>query len=119
MSRYIDIEPIEKEIERELTIGEIKILSEHQKGVLDVYDAIKKTPTADVEEVRHGKPIVYEVHRRYVTGAAVDETGTPFLMRKEYVEKRERCPFCNATLFGKWGYYCDKCGAKMDKEKEE
>ena len=77
------------------------------------------TSTTDVEEVKHGKPIVYEVHQRYVTGAAVDETGTPFLLRKEYVEERERCPFCNAVLFGEWGYYCDKCGAKMDKEKEE
>ena len=39
MSRYVDIEPIEKEIERELTIGEIKIFSEREKGALDVYNA--------------------------------------------------------------------------------
>lgn len=118
MRRYIDANLISYEHHDRLGLGIDYGTTDRSTYEIAYKSQIDKIPTADVEEVRHGKPIVYEVHGRYVTGAAVDETKMPFLVRKEYVEKRERCPFCNATLFGEWGYYCDKCGAKMDKEKE-
>lgn len=109
MSRYIDIEPIEKQIEFELTIGQCKTFSEREKGVLNIYDAIKNAPTADVEKVRHGKDLCYTVY----------DTHCEF-----------KCSVCNAwigvveggteTLDAARGFnYCPACGAKMDKEKEE
>lgn len=106
MSRYIDIEPIEKEIERELTIGEIMPLSEHQKGALDVYSAIKKTPTADVEEVRHGRwlPLIQRYHWADVRTVSSGIIGF-------------YCSLCGTEEKFKYRY-CH-CGAKMDKEKEE
>lgn len=77
-------------------------------GVYFALRYIEKLPTADVQEVKHGKPIVYEAHGLCKVGATV----------KEYTEKREKCPFCGTTLYGEWAYYCDKCGAKMDRKEE-
>lgn len=101
MSRYIDIEPIEKKL-GELTIGQIK----KKNSAFDVYIAIKKAPTADVEEVRHGK---------WIPQPSMDDRYSRYYI----------CSVCGRLEQVSHAYdikafspYCH-CGAKMDKEKTE
>jgi hypothetical protein len=98
MSRYIDAD-------------ELKGALQHYKNTEDslYYDELEMyiddTPTADVEEVRHGR---------------WKEWNYP---NEEYVE----CSACftryyqDDLLMGNEDYplYCPGCGAKMDKEEEE
>ena len=67
-------------------------------------EVIDEVPTADVEEVRHGKWEVRRRHEHYPSG-------------KPYGENV--CPFCKRADHNGDGLYCGYCGAKMDKEKEE
>lgn len=62
-------------------------------------NALSKAPTADVEEVRHGKwiPVTYGDCRCSICGNAYGLCG---------------------GLMGDYNY-CPGCGARMDKEKEE
>lgn len=73
----------------------------------ECYLRTKDMPTADVEEVRHGKDLYYTVY----------DTHCEF-----------KCSVCNAwiaiveggTLDAARDFnYCPACGAKMDKEEEE
>ena len=105
MSRYVDIEPLEKEIERELTIGDIRIFSEFEEGVFRVYDAIKRTPTADVEEARHGEWISELVKK-------CDWKGN-----KQSYYQPISCSLCHEPQAIKYPY-CPACGARMDGGKE-
>lgn len=87
MARYIDIEPYE---------GCKIVANNEDKGVL-----VKDIPTADVQEVKHGKWIKNDSH-----GA-----------RETWVS----CNLCSHTTtilfaFSKDYNFCPNCGAKMDKE---
>lgn len=96
MSRYIDAEKIKFEpidiIVRGITRRTIERMATETE--------INAMPTADVEEVRHGKWDVWG--------------------------DRHCCSECSQwALFDEYehieilSYFCPKCGAKMDKEKEE
>ena len=62
-------------------------------------DNIDKIPTADVQEVKHGKWIVRHRHEHYPSGKAYDENV---------------CPFCKRADHNGDGIFCGYCGAKMD-----
>ena len=64
---------------------------------------IDDTPTADVQEVRHGKWIVQHRHVRYPSG-------------KSYDVDVDVCPFCGRKDHNGDGLYCGYCGAMMDGE---
>lgn len=65
-----------------------------------VLKLIKIEPTADVQEVRHGKwEQCFEDYRKQIEG--------------------DKCSVCNFEHYGtsiRHYYYCPNCGAKMDKE---
>lgn len=92
MPRYIDAEKLVQYINDHSTHW----LNEwHTLGVLA---AIEKTPTADVQKVRHGKWIVSGMFDDFL-----------------------KCSICGfeTTVFNAFNY-CPMCGLKMDvKEKEE
>ena len=71
------------------------------------------------QEVKHAPVIRRERHIYCIKGAAVDIHGEPYLKKAPYTYIQEICPLCGTTLTGEWNNYCDKCGAKMDKEEEE
>lgn len=90
-----------KYIEREKLINELQCLPEQGELLyLGVYDCVNTTPTADVQEVKHGKWIDREAdlgYKVYQCSVCEEEycleTGSP----------QEN------------GYnFCPNCGAKMD-----
>ena len=94
MSRYIDAElfdisVIYNEKSKELTCGEVKKYIEEVKKYID------KIPTADVQEVRHGK-----------WGKSI------------FAQDFFRCSLCSAVWNRKFEY-CPHCGAKMDEEEKQ
>lgn len=113
MSRYIDAEKIEGYLQWRIDTEKRRL---KKRG--DIYIAeccslqqfkeyIEDQPTADVEEVKHGKDIYYTVCDKHC----------------EF-----KCSVCNAwigvveggTLDAARDFnYCPACGAKIDKEKEE
>ena len=105
MTRYIDADEFELEL-----LKEWKQLKK-ERGLFDAYvnaiDAcikrIKKFPTADVQEVKHGKWIVQHRHVRYPSG-------------KSYDVDVDICPFCGRKDHNGDGLYCGYCGAMMDLE---
>ena len=102
MARFIDAEKLTKEIENTYLDGDSSY-SFHATGEGDtligkfqVLDIIFDQPTADVEEVRHGKWIVHKIGGK--------------------VWKRQ-CSVCKAYYRG-ISPFCKECGAKMDGGKE-
>lgn len=88
---------MQKCIDVDLLISELKSLNEQERlEYMGVYDCIKSVPTADVQEVRHGK--WKEVYRNDI--AIVYE-----------------CTNCKHLTFG-ISDYCI-CGAKMDEKEDE
>ena len=88
MPKYIDVD---------LVISELKSLNEQERlEYMGVYDCIKSVPTADVQEIRHGK--WKEVYRNDI--AIVYE-----------------CTNCKHLTFG-ISDYCI-CGTKMDGKEDE
>lgn len=90
MSRYIDAEKL---------IGDLIFSSKEFERVFK--EIINDAPTADVEELRHGKWV---------------DCGTLWDGDDEY--QMYRCSECTFPSYRK-ARYCSYCGAKMDKEKEE
>ena len=76
-----------------------------QNALRSVYDVIKKQPTADVQDVKHGEwlPVQYTYFglKRYECSECKDDE----YWQKRYIEHKEK--------------YCPNCGAKMDGGKEE
>lgn len=62
-----------------------------RRGLNIAYSIIKNQPTADEQEVRHGKWIKYKSQHYY-------------------------CSRCGNKVGGITSPYCSECGAKMDKE---
>lgn len=66
---------------------------------IEVERTIDEQPTADVQEVRHGKwEQCFEDYRKQIEG--------------------DKCSVCNFEHYGtsiRHYYYCPNCGAKMDK----
>ena len=64
----------------------------------DIYNVIKSAPTADVQEIKHGKwKLCYEDWRRQIAG--------------------DECSACGFQHYGaciSHYHYCPNCGAKMD-----
>lgn len=85
---------------------------EYHIDIIHAYD-VKKAPTADVVEVRHGEWVVdaYNGDEIVRTPYAVHEHNEPY------------CSLCGsyALLDGKEDYvpsnFCPRCGAKMDGER--
>lgn len=76
-----------------------------------IIDAIKKAPTADVVEVRHGEWIVDNR-----TFSVMDKFG---YVREEH-KKTHTCSECRVGIVGLANMkYCPNCGAKMDGEMGE
>lgn len=90
-----------KYIEREKLINELQCLPEQGELLyLGVYDCVNTTPTADVQEVKHGKWI----DREAVLGYEVYQCS---------VCKEEYCFEIGSPQEN--GYnFCPNCGAKMD-----
>lgn len=92
MSRYIDAEAAIQYIE-ETTDADEWLLNQYNADWISTF--LETRPTADVEEVRHGKP----------------------KLNKGDSAKRYYCPFCYEYLKSET-HYCPNCGAKMDGGKE-
>lgn len=95
MARYIDVESIK--------LKGISVFDQNLEILVplsDVRKSLQMTPTADVQEVRHGR------WKKTVL-------ATP----KSY---RRVCSVCRgvAYMIGKKCSYCPNCGAKMDLEEK-
>lgn len=108
---------IEKEyIEREVLIKQFETLKEKAETLRDVVylesilAVIYTTPTADVQEVRHGKWIEYDNGIQ-----TCSECGymTEDCTEKKYSQDGDYCYLCEYEY-----KFCPNCGAKMDKESE-
>ena len=85
MARYIDADKIHYPVDKRAT-GK----NAWEYGILYMNAQIDKTPTADVEEVKHGK-----------------------WMKKGNEKKCSVCNFIYYSNNDDWNY-CPNCGAKMD-----
>ena len=89
MTRYIDAEPIKKQLEKTSINAQTTFINTVLIGLLD------KAPPADVVEVVHGEWI------------RTDDTYTLF-----------ECSSCKKVSNHRWNF-CPNCGAKMDGKKVE
>lgn len=90
MPKYIDVD---------LLISELKSLNEQERlEYMGVYDCIKSVPTADVQEVQHGKWNLNRIDYDWVYYAC------------------SKCGYSN--VFNNENY-CPECGAKMDGKEEK
>lgn len=109
MSRYIDADEEIRKINEAISINEQGRKEESLASycLRRVAEALEKAPTADVEEVRHGKDIYETVlnhHCEFKCSVCGNWIGV--------VE--------GGTLDGAIEFkYCPACGAKMDKENGE
>ena len=80
MSRYIDAEKLWEDIESE------DIYTDFQSACIFkmVREKINNAPTADVEEVRHGKWKVRHRHEHYPSGKPYEENVCPFCKRADH-----------------------------------
>ena len=94
MSRYIDVDTNNLQVSDYIEVWECNC-SENGKQIVMAVDDLQYLPTADVQEVKHGKWI--PVYNPY---------------RTEYL--------CDNCHMGVRQYqdqpYCSECGAKMDKD---
>lgn len=98
MSRYIDAEKALRTIQGECVA---KYPVSFIFGLSAAADEIRKMPTADVVEVRHGR-------------WAVKDLNDPLYESK----KAPHCSVCGEMSFIRYDY-CPDCGAKMDGERRE
>ena len=108
MARYIDVEPIISESEKELKILKQKMLrgvsgAGAAAGTLTgIIARLADTPTAEVEEVKHGEWVTVYSENGYHKECSV--CGSRWMLdSKEHV--------CKETK------RCYECGAKMDGRK--
>lgn len=85
MSRYIDAE-------------KIKFIEYINGDVTVSKDEVEKIPTADVQEVRHG---------RWIEQVKIRKNGEPRLVHWQ-------CSLCGVFLGTSTANFCPHCGAKMD-----
>lgn len=104
IERRLLLDEVEKVMDESEYYGEWEDVCFFYDG--DILDAIEKVPTADVQEVRHGKWIKKQEDIYW---------GNPFI--------RRNCSICGVEPFYQEGLgvynltpYCPNCGAKMDKE---
>ena len=90
MWRYIDAEKIKITADTMITDGECYV------PLLAVKQAIARTPTEDVEEIRHGRWISNE------------------LGGYKWAYYCSECGFVDGYPFNDRHKYCPNCGAKMD-----
>ena len=90
MGRYIDAEKIKITADTMITDGECYV------PLLAVKQAIARTPTEDVEEIRHGRWISNE------------------LGGYKWAYYCSECGFVDGYPFNDRHKYCPNCGAKMD-----
>ena len=104
MKRYIDCELLEKSLAQKIIEVNQNTVTKHLEGGLIVTtEVIRKLPTADVQEVKHGKWIMGIDEADY-------EYGTCSV-----------CGYIEWDTFGRGDYpfFCSNCGAKMDGGKNE
>lgn len=112
MPRYIDAERLTKDVENTYLDGDssnyYRATEEGDTlvGKFQMIDLIYDQPTADVEEVRHGRWVQIDDHigicsvcGRDVRTFGADKTGCALILSAMY-------------------YRCPECGAKMDQEGE-
>lgn len=105
MPRYIDIEPYD---------SCLIVANSEDSGI-----KCKDIPTADVQEVKHGKWIVEERNNiGYTHKASIDEFGNPFVKKVHYTDLVYRCNECLKINHEGATYYCPNCGARMDGDAE-
>ena len=88
-------------IEREKLINELQHLPEQgELSYLGIYDCVNTIPTADAQEVKHGKwEQCFEDFREQIEG--------------------DKCSACGFEHYGSsvsHYHYCPNCGARMDGE---
>ena len=99
MPRYIDADFLKRKV---------NIRSSHwlnEWDTLGVLSVIDETPTADVEEVRHGRFVGEIIKTENWKG------------QKTSYYQPHSCSLCHTALAGTENY-CPNCGAKMDLEEE-
>lgn len=94
MSRHVDIEPLENALKAVEKRGEVAVLLD------ELISVIAKYPTADVQEVRHGRWIVK--HGILAGDGIYGDMG--------------ECSVCGLHLRNYEWDYCPNCGALMVNE---
>lgn len=113
MARYIDADLL---IENIANIEDLRKLNTKTIG-----QAISNTPTAKVEEVKHGEWIYKHRHRGgFERKTGYDEFNNPHTITVDNTYELDE-PYCSicGKLGGDFLNYCGNCGAKMDGGKQE
>lgn len=107
MARYIDVDAFIKRLKEHIYIN-ARIDGDRTIGktLATVIDEMNAFPSADVQEVRHGKFISELVKK-------LDWAG-----RLQSYYQPNSCSQCHNALRGEENY-CPFCGAKMDGKEEE
>ena len=99
MARYIDADKfLEDQIHR---CGCVPLIGSCTMDNESLKDIVERTPTADVQEVRHGEwmPVTYTYFglKRYECSECKDDE----YWQKRYLEHKEKfCPNCGADMRG-------------------
>ena len=109
---YIERKALMHDIMRTVIVSEkTGYTNPELKGINKVIDRIKAQPTADVQEVRHGKWVKHKFDPQFLN--TLHSKG-------EAKGIREKNIFWTCSECNNWGTpnqkYCLNCGAKMDKE---
>ena len=102
MAEYIDIEPLRKQmVEFKTAVKQFakssSFLKAYISGIDAVMEAIDKLPTADVQEVRHGRwECNYDRDAFYIVYVC-SKCGRETLVKENF------CPSCGARMDGKDG----------------
>lgn len=100
MARYIDAD----KINAKLTDEYHGMISDESMKIYEIIRMLDDAPTADVQKVRHGQWLPFQV---------MDFSPVPKTVALS-------CSLCQDIIFGeKLPAYCPSCGAKMDAKQQE
>lgn len=109
MARYIDVEKFADEI------CNFPAIDEHSANAVILL--LRRQPTADVAEVKHGHWIYQHRHRGgFELKEGYDRLGNPHMVTidNRYETDDPYCSICGKLNDGNSLNYCSNCGAKMD-----
>lgn len=121
MARYIDADIFQKNLSMEVYMAEDEDFTQaFVKGMQLVKKAQDETPTADVQEVRHGKWVDHGWFLMCsICGNCTDEITCDYISADEETAEALSIPKGTVIHRSMHPLYCSRCGSKMDGNEDE